>query len=368
MKRILSVIVLLLILKGAARAADYDYGAMIQPVPVSAVFRDPGLFVWDGSLIRDDSGKYHLFYSQWPSNLTMNAWVSHSAVAHAVADRPTGPFHFKNVVLAPRGKTFWDGMVTHNPSVVRFRDGKSYLYYMGNRGDGTVGKQLNWIHRNNQRIGVAVADSPDGPWKRFDKPVLDVSADPQAPDALVVSNPGVTQRPDGGFLMMCKGVGKKKPLPGGGPVTFLIARSDSQTGPFKKELKPMFTQEEWGIAAEDPFIWRGKDRYWAIVRTDGKPVVTETGVKFEKKPASLVLVESLNGSDWKLAKHPLVTTMNLRWSGGEGPAMVTIQRPQLCLENGQPVALACISTSYPDGRYGGFVVPISLKSAQKHIQ
>ena len=40
-----------------------------------------------------------------------------------------------------------------------------------------------WIYRTNQRIGVAVADNPAGPWQRFEKPVLDVSEDPTAPDA-----------------------------------------------------------------------------------------------------------------------------------------------------------------------------------------
>ena len=30
-----------------------------------------------------------------------------------------------------------------------------------------------WVNRNNQRIGVAVADDPNGPWKRFDKPLID---------------------------------------------------------------------------------------------------------------------------------------------------------------------------------------------------
>ena len=34
-----------------------------------------------------------------------------------------------------------------------------------------------WNHQidlNNQRIGVAVADDPHGPWTRFDEPLIDV--------------------------------------------------------------------------------------------------------------------------------------------------------------------------------------------------
>ncbi len=72
------------------------------------------------------------------------------------------------------------------------------------------GKQkINWLHRNNQRIGVAVANDPNGPWKRFDKPVLDITYnDDTAPDALMTSNPSVCQMKDGKILMVYKAVGK----------------------------------------------------------------------------------------------------------------------------------------------------------------
>lgn len=82
---------------------------------------------------------------------------------------------------------------------------------MGNFGNGVAEYPLNWTHHNHQRIGVAVADSPDGPWQRFDKPVVDVGVDADAPDALMTSNPAVTPRPEGGVLMVYKAVGKKRP-------------------------------------------------------------------------------------------------------------------------------------------------------------
>jgi len=51
---------------------------MIQPVPDSAKFVDPGFIVWCGTMIRDDEGRCHLFYSRWPSKLGHYAWVTHS--------------------------------------------------------------------------------------------------------------------------------------------------------------------------------------------------------------------------------------------------------------------------------------------------
>jgi hypothetical protein len=85
--------------------------------------------------------------------------VIKSEIAHAVSGSPFGIFEYHDVALPPRGKEHWDGMVTHNPTIQRF--GSKYcLYYMGNVGDDIVTPGLNMGHPNNQRIGVAVADSP----------------------------------------------------------------------------------------------------------------------------------------------------------------------------------------------------------------
>ena len=107
-------------------------------------------------------------------------------------------------------RTFWDGLNTHNPTI-HFYEGKYYLYYTGNTGDGVnMKKGLNPTHRNNQRIGVAVSESPYGPWKRFDTPLIDVSKDTAAYDALMVANPSVTRMHDGRYLMVYKAVAKKR--------------------------------------------------------------------------------------------------------------------------------------------------------------
>jgi hypothetical protein len=45
---------------------DFDFAAMIQPVPATAKFADPDFNIWCGAGIKGDDGKYHLFYSRWP--------------------------------------------------------------------------------------------------------------------------------------------------------------------------------------------------------------------------------------------------------------------------------------------------------------
>jgi len=291
-------------------AVSLNFAPMLQPVPESAKFIDPDFYIWCGAMIRGDDAKYHLYYSRWPRKLGHYAWVTHSEIAHAVADSPTGPFRHVNVALPPRGKEFWDGLTTHNPTILRAGD-RYYLYYMGNTGDGKEMATLNWTHRNNQRIGVAVSESPNGPWQRFDRPIVDVSADPDAPDSLVATNPTVARRPDGGYLMIYKAVGRKRPLPFGGPVVHLTATADSPTGPFTKQLRTIFLAPGVDFPAEDPFAWYDyrAGRYLAIVKdNDGH---------FTKAGKSLALWESHDGFDWKLAPHALVSTTEITWAGGQ---------------------------------------------------
>ena len=187
---------------------------------------------WGGSVVKGNDGLYHMLYSRWPKKLGWS-WVVDSEIAHAVGPTPFGPFKHQAIATPRRGKDHWDGWCTHNPTVHKFGD-KYYLYYMGNTGDGEIvgspGKQrLNWQHRNNQRIGVAIADNPAGPWTRMDEPVLDISRDDSASDALMTSNPSVCQRTDGSILMVYKAVGKKFKLPAGGPVVHMVAIADQPT-------------------------------------------------------------------------------------------------------------------------------------------
>ncbi len=263
-----------------------DFAALLQPVPFAAKFADPDYYIWCGTMVRGDDGKCHLFYSRWPRKLGHYAWVTHSEVAHAVADTPLGPFRHVGVALPARGAAFWDGLCTHNPTVRRF-GGKYYLYYMGNTGDGVAMKTLNWTHRNSQRIGVAVADSPDGPWQRADAPLI--APTPGFYDALCCANPSVTERLGGGYLMVYKAVGDKNKLPFGGPVLHVVAFSDSPTGPFQKQPKPVFTKENVAFAAEDPFIWTQDGRYWAIVK--------DNAGHFTGRGKSTALFESADGLD-----------------------------------------------------------------------
>lgn len=326
--------------KQAANTDDHpaDFAISFGKLAPQSVFRNDSLSIWGGSLVKGEDGMYHMYYSRWPKKLGW-AWVTDSEIAHAVSESPFGPYTFKDVALGRTKKEDWDGWCTHNPTVHKF-NGKYYLYYMGNTGNGEVtsvpGKEkLNWNHRNKQRIGVAVADGPDGPWQRFEKPVMDISSDSLAHDTLMTSNPSVCQRPDGSFLMVYKAVGKRFPAPGGGPVVHLIATSDSPTGPFKKYPDPVFTYPGERFPAEDPYIWYQAGKYRAIVKR-----MKDGGIG-KKRLFSLVHYESEDGFAWSQAKNFDISERIVNWENGRRQQFTHLERPQVLLENGQPIALLC---------------------------
>ena len=307
---------------------DYNFASMMRPIPEAAIFQHPDYYIWCGTMVRGDDGKCHLFYSRWPRKLGHNAWVTHSEIAHAVGSSPIGPFEHSDIALPARGAEYWDGLCTHNPNAHKFGS-KYYIYYMGNTGDGTHMDTLNWTHRNNQRGGVAVADSPFGPWARFDAPLIVPT--PGSCDALCATNPSVTQRPAGGYLMVYKAVDNKQPLPFGGPGLHAVATSESPTGPFVKYPTPIFVKEGVAFAAEDPFIWSADGRFWAIVK--------DNAGHFTSAGKSTVLFESADGFHWHIAKEPLVASTEVEWADGRRQRLHSLERPQLYFENGKPTTL-----------------------------
>jgi predicted GH43/DUF377 family glycosyl hydrolase len=312
---------------------NIDIGAMVQPVPLENKFIVPGYFVWCGSVTDGDDGKFYMLYSRWPLADGFDAWPVTSEIAVAVADRPVGPFKHLKVVFHARGTQFWDGSATHNPTVIKHQ-GKYYLYYMGTSSDAKIQKgesySGNWWHyRNSQRIGVAVADRPDGEWKRFDKPVLDVSPDSTACDALMVSNPTATFDNNGHVLLIYKQVCKNGTIKGG-KVRCGVAFSNSPLGPFVKYDQPIFEMKEdeteW-MLAEDPFVWFQNGRFLCILR--------DVVGKYTGDEGAFALLVSKNGYDWEPAKHPKVIGSSFKWANGE-QSISRLERPALYFEKDVP--------------------------------
>ena len=128
--------------------------------------------------IKEYDGKFYLYYmgTTYGGDIPTSAKAISSQygeetwnrkrIGVAVADDINGEFIRRDTpLLEPRDCRYWDCTITTNPSVAIMPNGKTYMIY---KSRSAVGKPL--------KLGIAVADKPDGEFKRLsDKPIFDFS-------------------------------------------------------------------------------------------------------------------------------------------------------------------------------------------------
>lgn len=94
------------------------FNTRLLPAPVNGGYREADHWIWCGSVIRGDDGQFHMFASRWTKDVPFNPnWLTNSRVVRAVSQTPEGPYTYVEDVLPPRGPRYWDGMMTHNPTI-----------------------------------------------------------------------------------------------------------------------------------------------------------------------------------------------------------------------------------------------------------
>ena len=124
--------------------------------------QDDNYSIWGCAPVQSEDGKTHLFVARWPEKNVDPAWRKSSEIAHYVSDSPEGPFKFSDVAVKGTGTDTWDKYAPHNPEIKKV--GNQYvLLYIANT------DYHQPPHPANQSIGMAIADSPYGPWKKVGK-------------------------------------------------------------------------------------------------------------------------------------------------------------------------------------------------------
>lgn len=225
-------------------------------VPVSSIARrlawvggaaqEKDYTLWCPSPIFGPDGKVHLFVARWPEKNVDPAWRKSSEIAHYIADQPEGPFAFVDVALTGTGQATWDKWSAHNPEV--FKDGDRYaLLYISNSDFHQP------PHPLNQRIGMALSDSLNGPWKRSGKDgmLLGPSSDPRHfTFGRQIVNPTLVKFHNQYLLYF------KTARQGGGTV-YGLATAENLEGPYTMLDQPIATS---GGTMEDgsAFEWQNK--------------------------------------------------------------------------------------------------------------
>ena len=313
----------------------------LLPAPRDSGLRMEEWWVWCGSIVKDDDGRYHMFASRWPRYLIFfTGYQVASEIVHAVSDTVTGPYTFRDVVLGDRGEGYWDGRVTHNPTVIRLKD-RYLLFYIGGTysGDRPTSEEIaedahpkaRECYRNFQ-IGVAEASSPDGPWRRSDRPVL--SPRPGKWDAAIVTNPAPCVTPDGRILLYYR-----SNTPFG--CRLGVAGAPRWGQPFECLRDDPILQPEKGMGIEDPYVWWSRGRYELIAKDLSGKITGELHAG--------VHATSDDGVAWTLSANPKAYSRSVVWEGGETEVMGCLERPQLLVENMIPQAACFAAADGPGG-------------------
>ena len=301
-------------------------------------FKMTGWFVWCASIVRDDAGVYHLFFSRWPESFGHDGWINRSEIARAESLSLDEPFEFKEVVLARREGDYWDADNAHNVTVQKFNS-SYYLYYTGNYGNGRY-----WDHRNHQRIGVAVADQPTGPWQRPAAPLIEAESGHW--HGQMHANPVVVQIPDGRFMLIFKGV-EDNGTARGGKVRHGVAFADSPVGPFTIHDKPIFDLPGAEFPYEDPGLWVEQGRIYCLMKT-------MAACYSPTEEMGMLLFRSTNGVDWEPAAPHFVIGREIEMEAGRVLSFERLERPQVFIDSdGTRVLLAALQP-FVDGSERSF--------------
>ncbi|WP_232625249.1 alpha-L-fucosidase [Pareuzebyella sediminis] len=300
----------------------------LQPISEENIFSTEGYYNWGPSIIKGDDNRYHLFYSRWKKAYKFTGWLTHSEIAHAIAKHPEGPYKFKETVVKGRGNGHWDAITAHNPKIKYF-DGKYYLYYIStNLGEQdytendlietahTGYEHPNWaILRPNQRTGVAVAESLNGPWKRMENPLIE----PSGPITTLTVNPAIDRGSDGRYYLIVKG---DKPNEKRFIRNQAMAVSDSPTGPFTILAEPVIDY----LDTEDMSLWYDSTRnyFYGVFHAH----------------SFIGMVSSSDGKNWKKATEFALMSKKLVMKDGTELIPDRLERPFVHVEHDEPRVLA----------------------------
>jgi hypothetical protein len=322
---------------------DWDFQNHFVPTDLVPAFRMEGWWCWCGSVIRGMDGTYHMFASRWPKYLPFHpGWGVASEIVRAESDRLEGPYEFKEIVLGARGAGWWDGRSSHNPAIQKCGD-EYLLFYTGMTypfPDITAEDHLDnfspqWLAaRASKRIGLATSKSIYGPWKRQDKPLLDVR--PGYFDDFFTSNPAPCVNEDGSCLLVYKARSyatppyRDKAMEMFSTMKLGVAYADHYSRPFVRlRNTPIFSLED-GVL-EDPFIWKTGDGYRMIAK--------DWGGTYTKEKGDGIFAASLDGMDWKIKEGATAFTHDIPLSDGGSRHLGNMDRPWIYFEGNRMKAL-----------------------------
>ncbi len=281
------------------------------PVDLQSGFRMEGYYVWCGSCIKGDDGRYYLFASRWPKETGFpSGYMTASEIVLASTDTLAEPFQFEKVIFTARDGGFWDGMMSHNPQICKIDEGY-LLFYIGCP-DGCY---------ETRKIGVAYSPSLTDGWIRPDNPI-DLPPNANNPSAIIES--------DGSVLLAFRD----------GSLRVSIARAARYDCEYKVIAYDVFPKGR----IEDMYLFKNDGRY-EILAEDNQGAYTGNvgaGVHFY----------SDNCVDWRTCEPMQIYTREVVRTDGSIVELQRRERPQL-LCDGEDIYLFTTAKLNSETRISG---------------
>lgn len=265
---IVTAIVFTIAFTARANANDKPVGSF------KAVYSDAsGIGLEEGVMRRDPSDiikvgdLYYVWYSKGKISPGYDATVWY-------ATSPDGrKWTEKGMALAKGKPGTWEGASVFTPNIL-VAEGRYWLFYTG------TSKQYVRPFNPDSKIGIAVSDSPDGPWERLaTNPALKNSDNPEDFDSHLVDDACLVKR-DGKYWFYYKGrQWGKSPA----ETKLGLAIADKPQGPYVKHKKNPVIPGNHEVLA-----WPQGNGVAAMIGTTGPKDITrsilyaEDGVHFSK--------------------------------------------------------------------------------------
>lgn len=304
-------------------AGDESFQYRIEDGDKDEISEESGYFVWGGNVVEHE-GMYYMVGNKWIGTDGFSGWVHDNRIYVGSSANKTGPFALSTEISILRSQSWAANMVT-NPNIIKIED-TFYLYYVGTNYTIRSYPVVDSQARNRQKIGVASASHPEGPWTPSENnPILSPSVSDW--DQNIVNNPSVYLDGSGDINLVYKSdlngvkndlrLGKVKLTTWEGPVT------DRATSAPNFGLPDVF--------AEDPCVWFEDGRYWAIFKAMDSAIVPVGH--------GILAVSDDGGATFRLALGEHAYSLTINWDDATSNNYSKIERPFVLVESGNATAL-----------------------------
>lgn len=251
------------------KGEDYVYGtATLSRTDLAEIGEQQGVMRRDPSDIINVDGRYYVWYSKGPISPGYDATIWYATSENGVDWTERG-------MALPKGKPgTWEGASVFTPNIM-VAEGRYWLFYTGTS-QSFYEKPFN----PDSQIGIAVSDTPGGPWTRIDsEPALRRSDNPDEFDSHLVDDACLIVR-DGKYWFYYKGrqLGKQP-----NETQMGLAIADQPQGPYiKYEGNPVIPGNH------EVVIWPQGSGVTAMIGGVGPPNLTRSilhagdGLNFSK--------------------------------------------------------------------------------------